>query len=316
MSLGKPSGKTKAFMKKVCVTALSATLLLTTTPAYAWNDDGHRLTLALAFQFKPELRKKMAKAMRMLPQSTAYRGLVSGGYRAGSDAKKEQEYLRLLFSDVTYAAIFPDEIKTLFRSAGSYNADHYVNLPYESTSESDSLVGGRAFAVWESHINNLKGRNEGNKAWSLAWVIHIAGDLHNPLHSVARKHPYEGTDKGGNLYRVDGKALRGSDNERNNVHAYWDGLLRLKRGDVETTASKLYTEHYKKLNKDNQQKFNAKRKALTPKEWAYESREIIQSLGYPFDNKVSDYRSRAVNTAEKQAVLCGARLADLLSKYL
>ena len=58
------------------------------------------------------------------------------------------------------------------------------------------------------------------RAIALCWILHLTGDLHEPLHNVAlfsRAYFPEG-DRGGNLIAVK------RDDDVTNLHSVWDGL--------------------------------------------------------------------------------------------
>src|SRR5256885_14208137 len=57
------------------------------------------------------------------------------------------------------------------------------------------------------------------RAVALAWVMHLVGDIHQPLHSSSRVTPAEPLpkgDEGGNTFHLD---------DNRNLHAYWDRIL-------------------------------------------------------------------------------------------
>jgi hypothetical protein len=55
---------------------------------------------------------------------------------------------------------------------------------------------------------------------ALSWVLHQAGDIHQPLHAVARfSRALPEGDRGGNGVQFPGR------DGHSNLHAYWDGLL-------------------------------------------------------------------------------------------
>ena len=66
------------------------------------------------------------------------------------------------------------------------------------------------------------------QAYDLAWLLHLVGDIHQPLHAVARfttQHP--AGDRGGNDFKIQGTP--------DNLHSLWDDLL----GSGENTQSVL-----------------------------------------------------------------------------
>ena len=94
-----------------------------------------------------------------------------------------------------------------------YTRWHYTNLafsadgtPLKNTVDTDN-------AVWAiNHLLPIIGNTKANRferARSLAFLVHIVGDLHQPLHSITRisaAHP-EG-DHGGNLYFIKYPAVK------------------------------------------------------------------------------------------------------------
>jgi hypothetical protein len=59
------------------------------------------------------------------------------------------------------------------------------------------------------------------RALQLAWIEHLVGDIHQPLHTssqVTALRPLPIGDKGGNLFPLAG--------DPNNLHSWWDGSLR------------------------------------------------------------------------------------------
>jgi hypothetical protein len=57
-----------------------------------------------------------------------------------------------------------------------------------------------------------------DRAIGLAWVLHLVGDVHQPLHCSARVTIREPAgDKGANDFKLDSK--------NKNLHAYWDSMI-------------------------------------------------------------------------------------------
>jgi hypothetical protein len=85
-----------------------------------------------------------------------------------------------------------------------------------------------------AHLKQIKNPKVSiqDKALHLSWVFHQAGDIHQPLHAVARfsKALPEG-DRGGNEVHVPNPRARGG--RQYNLHAHWDDLL----GNDQVTAT-------------------------------------------------------------------------------
>ena len=77
----------------------------------------------------------------------------------------------------------------------------------------------------------LGGNDEDLKAYDLSWLLHLVGDLHQPLHCTTRVgqgHP-DG-DAGGNLVTV----MPGTSTQK--LHKFWDDVLGPTGADTKTVA--------------------------------------------------------------------------------
>ncbi|MDA0713005.1 MAG: S1/P1 nuclease, partial [bacterium] len=108
----------------------------------------------------------------------------------------------------------------------NFNKWHYIDLPYDqrevkidSHNEEHNIF--KAICQTVTLIKN--NHNPINQAWALPMLIHLVGDIHQPLHTTSRfteKHPKG--DQGGSLYIIlhQGNLI--------SLHLYWDlglGLL-------------------------------------------------------------------------------------------
>ncbi|MGR6783121.1 S1/P1 nuclease, partial [Aeromonas veronii] len=79
--------------------------------------------------------------------------------------------------------------------------------------------------------------NDDTKSYDLVWLVHIVGDVHQPLHSAGRvsASDTEG-DAGGNKVKL--FCERGGPD---NLHSFWDGLPGTERkpDNVPSAADKL-----------------------------------------------------------------------------
>jgi hypothetical protein len=144
------------------------------------------------------------------------------------------------------------------------------------------------------------------------------GDVHQPLHCVSLfDADFPQGDRGGNSIR-----LKNSDAGRN-LHALWDGLLG-QRGDMDAvakTADESTTEYSAGVAEQA--------KDLEPEHWIKEGQKLAETVVYEGlelnssgelltnVNRTSvtpdrNYLRRARNTARRQVVLAGDRLAAVL----
>ncbi len=105
-----------------------------------------------------------------------------------------------------------DDIRTLRPETRPW---HYVNIELEEKGYSASADTPNVVTALEREIAVLADANADRYARqeALKWVVHLVGDLHQPLH-VGEDH-----DKGGNLFKV--KVNR----RTHSLHQVWDFLL-------------------------------------------------------------------------------------------
>jgi len=162
------------------------TLLLVPALAFSWGKTGHRVVGQIA---ENHLTPKAAKAVRDL---------------LGPDSLAE-------------VANWADEIRS-DPSMKRYDPWHYVNIPDGQTYEAmeknpagDILV---ALKTFEATLRNAGAPKE-ERIQALKFMVHMIGDLHQPLHAGKRE------DLGGN--RVTVHWFRNA--ESTNLHTVWDDLI-------------------------------------------------------------------------------------------
>jgi hypothetical protein len=154
----------------------------------------------------------------------------------------------------------------------------------------------------------------------MCWLLHLVGDIHQPLHCVAFfSAEYPTGDQGGNLRLVkDGETPI-------NLHAYWDNLLGsdTSYGGVKSNAEILSRAEY---GRDRYAKELGRTKYM---EWAEEGSALAWEHVYlagdlpglvpdrqsPEKKKDAPalprgYAESAQRMARRQAALAGFRLAD------
>lgn len=161
------------------------------TPAFAWGPIGHRVSAQIA------------------------EDNVSGRTRAEIVAVLGHESL-------PEASTSPDEERSnpspfWQETASPY---HYVTLP--EGREVEQLVHppeGDALTALEGFVQTLRddGASRDDKALALRFIVHIVSDLHQPLHAG------DGTDRGGNDFRVDWF------DTDTNLHWVWDEGMILRQ---------------------------------------------------------------------------------------
>lgn len=152
---------------------------------------------------------------------------------------------------------------------------------------------------------------------ALKWVVHLVGDIHQPLHAATNG------DRGGNLVPVvlEGVRTRG----RENLHRVWDTeLVRLALhtrgrqqppGNIDALAEEAW-----RLAADAGQG--------SPDSWASESNNLARNVAYHYPGFIcgavpgnlvvldAAYQEEAEAIVRERLLLAGARLAALLNQTL
>ena len=152
------------------------------------------------------------------------------------------------------------------------------------------------------------------RSYDLVWLLHIVGDVHQPLHAIARfakAYPPPAGDVGGNLVPID-CAAGVSCEAAGELHAFWDNLL----GPDDTTPQKVAPAADELAKADD-----TKASIADETVWIEESFQLAQTQVYvsPIrDDRTTstitaDYKANAVKLAKERIALAGARLARMLN---
>ncbi len=239
--------------------------VLVTFPVHAFSDLGHKMVAAIAWQQLTPFAKQ--KVQRILGPG-------------------EKSFVN--------ASVWADHIK------GNENFNylkplHYVNMPknaVEYQRARDCRKDKCVVQAIETFSKVLVTGNEKNKKLALRMVIHLLGDIHQPLHAGLRE------DRGGNWYEVN---YQGKDVS---LHKLWDHYL-VKRLNL-------------KWSQVSQLKAPDANLALAkPKIWAQESHKITVEKVYMVkeNGKISDvYLQQSDKIIKQRIVMAGKRLALWLNK--
>jgi len=298
-------------VRKLFVIGLA--LISTAANAPAWDNEGHETVVLVAFGINPALKPRVEAILKSLSSSSRWKSLKSTGLKPNNPFETQKSnptaWVKALATQPEKGAEFPDWARD-YRGyvTNKYDKIHYYNMDYDDPANTRFVDIPNAFTALEPFEKDLKKRGKGARAWALTWIFHIVGDLHQPLHCVARGLPTNPnkSDNGGN----------GVEYHNQKLHAFWDHLPdKPSSHGVDLYANALLL----KLNQMTPQQrsaFNAKASDLNPEHWIREGRDLIFDAGYPADNKVADYDANAHKIADNQILLAGARLAKILERDL
>lgn len=304
-----------------------ALVFLLAGSADAWNAAGHRTIAYIAYRnLKDGPRARIDLLLQSHPDYARWVEGVPAGLRP--------------LEAFLHASVWADEIKgdprykNQPRDAAPEERPSYPDmLRHQNWHYIDEPIGGDFAAAkiddglnpdWRrpptvlSQIGAMKSiladkqATDAAKAWALAWLIHLVGDVHQPLHCVSRYgvDPSTGKladDAGGNRVRLFGNAAH-------NLHAFWDGLMDEDASDAAV----------KELG-DGLMATNGPGKGTTnEKEWQAEGARLAVEFVYPglAGAKMESgalavprqYRVVATAVAGRRVAAAGYRLAQTLNK--
>lgn len=299
--------------------------------ALAWNKMGHMTVAAAAWKdMTPDARSKATALLRLNPDY---------GFWVRSAAAPDVELVAFV-----RAATWPDEIRGTYQDDGikppglptdaqnigysdclMHRYWHFKDIgfstdgtPVEDAKEPNALTEIQTFSAALASPTV----SDEIKSYDLAWLLHLVGDVHQPLHATARftqqsKHG----DGGGNQVRF---CLRNHscDPRHDNLHTFWDDAL--GNSEAASTAMKLAcvggatSAHCLPVAPADAVAID------DPAEWLQESFERAKAVAYkrpvgpgrgPY-YITAHYKLVVGSEAEKRAALAGARLARLLNRAL
>jgi S1/P1 nuclease len=301
------------------------------SPAEAWHDTGHRAIASIAFDaLKPDQQLAIVSVLRTHPRfADDFAAHMPDPVAAGSILDQGRWLLQ-------QASIWPDLIQELeddSRREYDHKSWHYINIPVYLTDEDEAALAGQLKHNVETRftlplrqelniIQALRGNltvwrdksaSDVDKAIALCWILHLTGDLHQPLHNVAlfSQLYFKTGDRGGNDIEVSwGTGTR-------NLHAVWDGLP-TDMDDLKPSARTLLTIKSETIDD------------ASIDEWLGHHAGLARLFVYPADVKnqlimrlanhesprieVShDYLVQARSIARRQVNLAGHRIAVLLN---
>lgn len=315
-------------MKKNCVLFL-ALLLLGEASAFAWGNRGHEVIAQLAYdQLTPQTRANIDVILADKGVNAAHVTNIISAATWPDDIKISTTH-RGAFADEEEGKIFNREFPN--------NHDwHFVNCPlgvtYSLTNdfsrETDIVhVIGRCVDVLEGNSTSMPWNHMSQKE-ALAWLVHLVGDLHQPLHvgcGYYQAHGYRAeliTDPGSKGHYVGdrgGNLLHYNDSSEN-LHSFWD----IKMVDVVASRGDLVAELGPKVTHARK---NLSYYREWPVLWANKSLHAARSVyadlkDFKFDPDTamtvsckmdSHYADAHRHLAEEQMVRAARDLADLLN---
>jgi hypothetical protein len=316
--------------------ALLATLLVA-SGASAWNASGHMQVALIAYKkMSPRARAKAVDLLRNHPRfaqdfeekkpddvtgpEQEQKWFFAQAATWPDIARKQRVFHRELWHYTNEPIFLSEDDREFFEANG---IPHNVSRKLVSGSDENELNVVQAIALAKKKLSAASS-SQSDRALSLTWLMHLVGDVHQPLHAVAfySQRRFPSGDKGGNDIFVTGKR---------SLHSAWDAFLG-------TSESVRYLEtkvaDYLK-DPELQQVADDATRSLSVDDWVDESYELAHDFAYdaaivaaaeqvevsgsrakPSTELPRSYFIEGKEHARRRAVQAGYRLAALLQKLL
>jgi hypothetical protein len=325
--------------KTLTACALALALLLPSAQALAWNNKGHMTVAYIAYaNLTPAVR---AKVDEMLSRHPDHDNIASLKYSKCTGQPAGVEYRRCIFIN---AATWPDFIRNDprfyddtdpkatptkqlngFPDMKVHKPWHFKDIPFNPdnspVTQPDPVNAQAEIHDFRSAVA-APGLDLSRKAYYLSWLLHITGDVHQPLHCVTRftkslsppKHP-EG-DRGGNGFLINPYPMPESQYPAENLHSFWDNVLGTYTdlASIQALASAAVKAQPKPAPLD-----------LNEAAWVNESFALASTYAYSLSPcpgsqgracATPTYFSASQATARRRVALAGYRLAAVLNAAL
>lgn len=299
---------------------LVAIALCLASPALAWNHTGHSVIAYLAYQRLPDTYRQVAIAiLRNHPHYREY--LLSE--RLEGFSEDQWIFMR--------AATWPDWVKSREQRGYSHPTWQFINLPYVPAGSRISAPEAAEPNIVTQLVlttDGLMAMNASQRAIDLCWLLHLVGDIHQPLHCTTLfDEEFPRGDEGGNLALI----RIGNHRHHMKLHALWDDLLGSKPNRA--TIDRIVREINAFSPDEQSQLQSALSGSLYINDWALESFDMAVKYAYlngrlPLANAIydpaeeqvpevsEDYARQAGAIARLQVAKAGARLAALVQHTL
>lgn len=292
-------------------------------PALAWHDEGHKLTAYIAWQrMTPKTREAVIKILRAAPEDSQLAAFYPV-YGVEPEDVRKMEFFMIVptWADMVRNTAFPVRNRKYHHSNWHYDDTFWKQVDGKAVILTEMEEGGQALpqvAAAEATLRSDKS-TDAEKAIAIAWLMHLTGDIHQPLHNSARVTDREPKgDQGGNLFLLTPEGTPPA--TQLNLHTYWDGIptrsVPLKKGQCVRDYLALMGQ--KMMKNYPFEKFSGNLQLGQYSEWHKASFALATTVVFSPDLKrfqmpSEKYRKAAFKLAEQQIALAGYRIGETLN---
>ena len=262
------------FTRNSIVTLTLCATMVFSADIFAWGQDGHSAVGILSLgQLQSETRIALERVLGSVDEQT-----------------------------IIAACNWPDAVRETDEWAWSYPL-HFINIPPDESSYNKSrdcpeqLCATEAIKKYAAELSDRQASTE-KRRQAFAWVCHLTGDLHQPLHAG---YAY---DRGANDFAITFKG------EQMNLHNFWDrALIKARAGGRQQLIEALSRFPMPQAG-DNWS-------AGMVDSWTDESRQLVKEDIYPQDPEIrQSYANKSWEIMQQRMVTAASRLALIINTVL
>jgi hypothetical protein len=293
-------------------------------PARAWDETGHKLTAYIAWQqMTPETRDMVIKLLRAAPED-AQLSTFYMGFGGRSEEARRREFFMVV---ATWADIIRDRDFEVRMKKYHHSNWHYKDTFWKTGADGkpellpDTEDGGKAMEKLADFDKVIRSNDpDKEKAIAVAWLVHLIGDIHQPLHASGRVTDLEPKgDQGGNTFLLTPKDTPRDKQE--NLHWFWDSIVGRAIPRKNDACDADYLDPIGKAIM-KQYPYAKMKDRIAPgkfEQWKEESLKAAEEQVYSADLKRFEmpspaYKKKALKLAEERLALAGYRMGELFNE--
>lgn len=306
-------------MKKIF--AVLILMICSIVSVSAWDDAGHKLTAYIAWQrMSPEARETATKILLAAPEDSDLSVFYLQDSRSEAARKLELFMIASTWADIVRDRKFDIRYKKYHKGNWHYSDYFWKQNGSKAEIVEHSEDGGLALEKLVEFDKVLRdaSASDADKAIALAWILHLGGDIHQPLHTSGRITDLEPKgDQGGNLFLLTPKDAKPSEN----LHWFWDSILgrNIPRRNDACDSDYLFPLASAMMKKYPFAKMQNSLAAENFEQWKKESFAYNPTDVFTPDLKRNEmpsqkYKKNALAVSERQLTLAGYRMGELLNR--
>ena len=292
-------------------------------PSFAWDETGHKITAYIAWQqMTPDVRARVIKILLSAPEDAQLSTFYTGSGSRNEDSKKREFFMLVAtWPDIIRDKNFNNRFTKYANSNWHYADTFWTWKDGKVVPVADAEPSGMAMQKIADFNQIIRSNSvsDADKAIAIAWLEHLIGDMHQPLHASSRTTESNPKgDQGGNLFLLTPKGTPRDKQE--NLHWFWDSIVvrympnskdQCDADYLDPIAQEImklypYTKLKDRINPD---KFDV---------WKTESYNIASTEVYKdvnwFEMPSDKYKKKAFEIAQERLALAGYRMGDLFNE--